>query len=428
MSQPSLTDAQLAEALDYYARFGSQAAAAAALGVARSTFENRLREARRRQALRGETGGPPIPEIGRPPEGFVVSRNSATYDADGNLVRQSVRTQRDAGEPYEVPPGHAVKGESALLDPDGRVLAKWVKTREAGGGDALVEALRQAFAEHADAGPLVPAPAEAADDLLTVYPVPDLHLGMYAWAPETGADYDVKIAVGAALTALRTLVAQSHPSARAVILGLGDYFHSNDAKAVTPESGHRLDVDGRWARVFSAGARLATLMVETVARKHDQVEVVFLPGNHDPDAAISLRVALGLFYRRNPRITVNQQPGIAWFHRFGRVLLGATHGHTMKPDKMAMMLAADRPQDWGETEYRHMFFGHIHHERALEVGPVRVESFSSPAARDAWNTAGGYRAGRALGAITFHRDFGEIGRHRVHVGTTRPRVRVRAVS
>jgi hypothetical protein len=87
----------------------------------------------------------------------------------------------------------------------------------------------------------------------------------------------------------------------------------------------------------------------------------------------------------------------------------------MKPERMAMVLATDRAKDWGETEYRHMFFGHVHHERAIEVGTVRIESFSTPAAKDAWTAAGGYRSGRAMSAITFHKDRGEIGRHRVNI-------------
>jgi hypothetical protein len=81
-----------------------------------------------------------------------------------------------------------------------------------------------------------------------------------------------------------------------------------------------------------------------------------------------------------------------------------------------MMLAADRPQDWGATTYRHMFFGHVHHEHAREVGPVRVESFQAPAARDAWATQAGFRSGRSLSAITFCQQRGEIGRHRVNIG------------
>ncbi len=42
MGNPGLTDAQISEAGEYYARFGSEAKAAHALGISRSTFQNRL--------------------------------------------------------------------------------------------------------------------------------------------------------------------------------------------------------------------------------------------------------------------------------------------------------------------------------------------------------------------------------------------------
>ncbi|MGE8128499.1 hypothetical protein ACQKQD_16110 [Methylobacterium sp. NPDC080182] len=114
-------------------------------------------------------------------------------------------------------------------------------------------------------------------------------------------------------------------------------------------------------------------------------------------------------------MTVAGAPGDHWFRRFGKCLLGATHGHTMKPQQMAMMLATDRARDWGETDHRHMFFGHIHHETAKECGPVRVESFSSPAGKDVHAAAGGYRSSRALNAVTFHAEDGEVCRHRVNI-------------
>ena len=299
------------------------------------------------------------------------------------------------------------------LDPDGRLLAKWVKTRE-GAGEGLVDALRETFAEYRGASGLIPAPTDIDDDLLTIYPLPDLHLGMYAWADEGGADYDVKIAVAQAMKSIDYLVQQSRPSRRAVVLGLGDYFHANDAKNVTPGSGHLLDVDGRWPKVFGAGARLATAIVNAVAQKHQDVEVVFLPGNHDPDAATSLTVALDLFYDGNPRIQVCKKPGVFWYRRHGLCLLGATHGHTMKPDRMAMAMAEDCAEDWGETKYRHMFFGHIHHESMKAVASVRCESFTTPAPRDGWNHASGYRSTRSQSALTFHAEFGERGRHMIN--------------
>jgi hypothetical protein len=401
-------------------KYPSLAAAAIALGVSLGTLKSQLHAAEvrglwrspRRRAMSGETQAPPVPPAALPPEGFVITSNSSTFDKDGALVRQSIRSQPDSGDVFEVPAGHVVKGESALLDPDGRIMARWVKTRE-GAGEGLVDALRATFAEFDGACAPVPAPEDTEDDILTVYPLPDLHFGMYAWAPETGADYDTTIAAEVAQRTIGELVRQSRPSRQAVLLGLGDYFHANDHKAATPASGNRLDVDTRWAAVFAAGARLATELVHLIAQKHDDVEVVFLPGNHDPDAAICLTVALKLFYSRTPRIHVHDGPGLIWYRRFGKTLIGATHGHTMKPAVMGALMASDRPKDWGATEHRHFLFGHVHKRTSEDVGGVLVESLSAATARDAWTAGAGYRSGRMLAAVTYHRERGEIGRHRV---------------
>jgi hypothetical protein len=426
MAHPRLAEEVMRDVLELVAAHnGNVSAAAAARGISRETLKGQHYKARQWQAARGEIGGPPIPEIGRPAEGFEVVANNAQYDGDGNLKSQSVRTRRAAGGEYEIPAGHTVKGESALLDADGRLMARWVKTKE-GGGEGLVEALKAAFAEHDGAAGILPEPEASDDDLLTVYPVPDLHLGMRSWKDETGADYDVKIAVKTASKSVETLVSQSRPSRNAVVLILGDFFHQNDSKNVTPGSGHQLDVDGRWPAVYLAGAKLVISIVESVARKHANVELAIRPGNHDADAAVTLSVALGLYYSENPRITVNMTPGITWYRRFGNVLLGGHHGHTMKADRAAMAMAVDRSEDWGQTQHRHIFSGHLHHEVANEVGGVRIETMSSPAARDAWNAASGYRSNRALSAVTFHALHGEIGRHRVNIAGDWARVRAAA--
>jgi hypothetical protein len=381
----------------------------------------------RAQTLSGEIAAPPLPDAAKPAPGFAVVRNSAQYDANGDIKAQWVGTKRAPGDAYEVPQGHLIKGESALTDPDGRTIVRWVKTAQGPADGALIPALREAFAEWTGrAPPLLPV-EEADRNLLTIYPIADLHLGLYAWGAETGDDYDLKIAVDNALRSMAALVAQSRPSKRAILLGLGDYFHANDSKALTPKSGNRLDVDGRWQKVVRAGADLALGMIALVAAKHQQVDVVMLPGNHDVDAAPGLTVALSLYYAGQPSIRVWEKPAKCWFERFGKCLFGATHGDTMKPAQMAMVLAEDRPEDWGRTTHRHFFFGHIHHESAKEIGSVRCESFSSPAGKDAYASAAGYRSSRAFSAITYHALDGEIGRHRVRV-FGRPRIAVRAGS
>jgi hypothetical protein len=362
----------------------------------------------KRAALRGELGTKPVLP------GFEIKKTSAQLDADGEVQKEWVQQiPAPALDSFEMPEGHIVKGVSALVDQDGRVRAQWIKTREDPVAANIAEALRDTLANFS--APAIIPPQHSDAELLTVYALPDLHLGMLSWGKETGESYDLEIASKLIREMVGDLVAQSRPSQRAIVLGLGDYFHNNDANNATPRSKHTLDVDGRWPKILRAGAQIAVDLTHLVAAKHELVDVRWLPGNHDPDAAIALTVAMSLFFRNDSRINVIEDPGLHWYHRHGEVLLGATHGHTMRPEAMALMLAADRPQDWGMSKFRHFFFGHIHHESAKEVGAVRVESFASPAAKDGYAHAGGWRSGRALTAITFHATRGEVGRHRVNV-------------
>jgi hypothetical protein len=155
--------------------------------------------------------------------------------------------------------------------------------------------------------------------------------------------------------------------------------------------------------------------IEMALAKHDHVLVVNIPGNHDPHASVALTVALGAFYANNPRVTVDQNPNEIWFHRFGQTLMGAAHGHKIKPERMGMAMATMCREDWGKTKYHWFLFGHIHHETVKEVGDVRCESFRTLAANDAYHHAAGYVAGKSLVSVTLHVEDGEIGRHKVNI-------------
>lgn len=404
--QPPLTDEQCVEAVEAVARnHGSLKRAALELGINYHTFKKRVEKAAKRGFYK--TNGV-LP-------GFVISRVSTTHDAQGAVRARSITQKPEPGGRFIVPPGHRVKGVSALVDPDGNVSAQWVKTREDEGDSlAFAAALREAI-EGATVPPIAEPPPDCENDLLTVYILPDLHLGMRAFKKEAGENYDLAIASEMARREIGRLVSMSPRSKHAALLFLGDFFHQNDQTNTTPASKHQLDVDGRWRHVYNVGARLAIGLARAVAEKHEHVEVAVLPGNHDEDAAKTLAVALDIQFEGHDRLSVYDSHSEHWFRRFGQCLLGGTHGHRMKPDRMAMMLATDRAEDWGLTKHRHLFFGHVHHESAKEVGPVRVESFSSPAAKDAYAASGGYRSSRALNAITFHAERGEVCRHRVNI-------------
>jgi hypothetical protein len=398
------------ELLAAVALHGTKAAAARALGMPSSTLRTALLRSIDRQLVEEA-----VPPTGLPTQGFVVKKHSITYGKQGEVTGQSIATAAAPGETPMPIPGHVIKGESYLTDADGKLLVKWTKTREGAIGAGLVEALQAAFEKFEGAAPLPAAPVLSLEQFHTIYPLVDLHLGMYSWGRETGDDYDVSIAIERARNAYQELIAGSLPSKTATLLNLGDFLHTNDQKNVTPGSGHQLDVDGRFPSVLEAGADLLLEITDLLLQKHEHVELVMLPGNHDPEVAVALRVALQLYYRKNDRVTVHNAPGLAWYRRFGKNLWGATHGHTIKQSALAGMMACDRPQDWGHSEYRAYFTGHIHHERAVEHAGVRVESFQTLASRDAYATNGGWRSGHSVQAISYHHDGGEHGRSRVNV-------------
>jgi predicted phosphodiesterase len=256
---------------------------------------------------------------------------------------------------------------------------------------------------------------------MQVYPIADPHIGMLSWAPETGESNDLRIGVDRVENGIGRLISLAPPAEVAAIVNTGDFFHMDDQRNATPASGHQLDVDGRAHKVKRAGVQLLRRAIDFALQKHRRVIVKNLKGNHDPESAAWLNIALGLFYSNEPRVEIDLDDGNndIWLHLFGANYIGATHGHTMKPERMAMVMADDRPDYWGASKYRWMIFGHIHHETVKEVGSVRCESFRQPVPKDAYAHSHGYRAGNSMSSVTLHREAGEIGRHKINFAPVR---------
>jgi len=81
-------------------------------------------------------------------------------------------------------------------------------------------------------------PRRTQADVLAAYPIFDPHFGLYAWAPETGENYDIDEAERRVTEAADRLV-YAMPAADEALIALGgDIYHINDESAATPASGH----------------------------------------------------------------------------------------------------------------------------------------------------------------------------------------------
>lgn len=399
MPTPAISDEVLrATVAAYEGCERNQSRTASLLGLARDTVQNRLRRA----AERGLLG----PLEAQP--GYAV-KSMTTKAADGSIVK----FQKEAGPEYEPTSGLAIKGKTTWVNAEGRVTQQVVMERSSANQAAVLSAaIRDEFSQYKGYAKLVRPPEETNADLCNYYPIVDPHIGSMSHGRETGESNDLKIGIARVGGTLQRLIGESPPADTGVILNTGDFFHADDQRNVTPASGHQLDVDGRSHKVKWAGVNMLRTTIDLALQRHKRVIVKNLKGNHDPESALWLNIALGLFYANEERVEIDTEDANNdhFFHLFGVNYTGATHGHTMKPDRMYVMMAEDNPEYWNASLYRWCIFGHIHHETKKQIGSLICESFSQPVARDSFAHSHGYRSGSAMQSITLHKQDGESGR------------------
>ncbi len=398
----TLEEAQTAA--EAYALHGSYTRAAQFMGLSRTSFQRRIEHASRLGLMLSHPAAMP---------GFRVSQ--VTTGKDGAPV--SIQQRPDRGERFEIPAGQVLNELSTFVDPDRRIISQWIKTKGDRSGLDIVAAIKEAFKDYEWRAPIAAAPSETCDDLLTLIPANDWHVNLLTWSRETGQNWDLKIAERIIGQAIEDAIARSPASAIGVVLGGGDLLHADTNENRTAKSGNVLEADGRHQKGLEVAQRLKVRTIDAALARHGRVIVRILQGNHDEYTAVAIAYFLSAYYRREPRITVDLDASLFWWHRFGQVMLGATHGHTVKLKDMASIMAHRRAEDWGKTKFRYVHGFHIHHHSkyATEGGGVITESHQAPIPQDAWHFGAGYLSGRSVQTITYHKSYGEISRVRVAI-------------
>ncbi len=272
--------------------------------------------------------------------------------------------------------------------------------------EAVQDVLERAASIFADIpqAPPIPSPQQTATDLLTLYPLFDVHMGLHAWGEETGGDnYDLKLSVSDLHMAVGNVMALSPNSEEAILLIGGDFFHGDDNTNQTPKSRHPLHVDGRHFKVLDTGIEVIAATVERMASKHRRVTVRVLRGNHDEHSHMVLTLALAQRYREHTRIAVDKSPRDIFMYQWGKCLIAAHHGDKQRPERLAMVLAEICPF-WSASPFRTVFTGHRHSQKSEEFPGVVWEQARAFCPPDAYGAQ--FAPRRAMHAITFHKNSG----------------------
>ena len=237
----------------------------------------------------------------------------------------------------------------------------------------------------------------------------DLHLGKLAWYGETGENYDVKIARQRFLQTIETLILRASGFQYSRILfPVGSDFFNSDNMINTTTKGTQQDEDLRWQKTFQVGVRLLVDAINMLKQTGVPVDVVVIPGNHDFERSFYLGSYLEAWFNSDPMVQINNGASPRKYYKFGKVLLGLTHGGEEKETSLPMIMASDiesKPM-WSETIFHEWHLGHIHRKRNVnyaildrtrtvseELG-VTVRYLSSLTGTEEWHHKKGF-----IGAI-----------------------------
>lgn len=380
-------------------------------GITSAEHERRLEAVRRQQAL-----------------GFGwISRASRELQIERSTLGSWLKKNDVTGNGPEdqVADGFALKGYSEFTKTE-HGTPIWLKTVKA--EQDYYAAVIAAIEAREPKAITIPPPRLQTFDARDIVPwlnIGDAHIGMLAHEAESAANFDLKIAKAEILQAAFDLIDNAPDCETMVINDLGDGTHYENMRAVTERSGHELDADGRYYKMIDAYLDIMEAIIEKALHKARNVHLIINQGNHseknDYWAARHFRRMYSRLGETRLKVLANENPFIGY--RMGKTFVLIHHGHKAKPETLRQVMSTDYAIDWGESVFRYIDGGHIHHFSAKELGGAEWCSFNNLAPVDKHAHDGGWRSKQAMTLVLRSRSYGDLGRHKMPIEKVWDRIR-----
>lgn len=344
-----------------------------------------------------------------------------------------LKRQRD-DEKIETHPGGGVVVQKWLRTEEGTIHVKNAAVAE-NVADAQLQAFEELFERGAEMrADITPPPmAVPTGGSLAVLSIYDAHFGMKVDGNEVdGESQDLRIISEDFVNTASQLVSMSRIyDIERYCIPLGhDFSHVNqyDGKSLTTRAGTQQDTDSRLWKIHQAVCQAAITMIDKARSTGKPVDVVMVPGNHDPDENFKLGEFLRAYYRHDELVDITNTPTMNKYYGWESNAFCLTHGeHYMKKNGQSPILtfAAECPPDiWarGHQGGRYVLSGHLHARRAGQYTPTSdvteekgIVTYVLPGltATDDWHYRSGYRHSRAGTLQVFRREGGLVGHHEV---------------
>jgi hypothetical protein len=246
----------------------------------------------------------------------------------------------------------------------------------------------------------------------------DHHFSKLAWAAETGESYDLKIAEELFMNAVYDLLAKaSHLNIEKILLPLGQDLFNSDGMVPETTAGTRQDNDSRYTKTYTV---VSKILVNTInlLRKCADVDIVIVPSNHDYATMFYIGEYLDAWYRKDKHVNVNNAPISRKYYRYGKTLIGFTHGNEEKHDKLPLLMAREAQEEWAKVDFMQWHVGHLHKKRVTKYtdgdtfNGVEVKILPSLTSSDFWHHKKGYVKGNRMATgMVFDKEEGCIAEY-----------------
>jgi hypothetical protein len=297
------------------------------------------------------------------------------------------------------------------VEPLFQIKAFLERRRDVEEANRIIERLRLKAESHApEYPPAIIIPQSNSGNVVEISPV-DVHFGAQIWGQETGSDdYDLKIAERDYKTAFSSLIGRTdsyRPEKALLIFGHDQHNADNrqgSTEALTPQNN-----DGRYQKVIDISQDCTIWAIDTCLQHYGKVEIVMVPGNHDPLSVWHLGRVLKAWYHKVPQVSIDNSPNMKKYWEHGVNMLLLTHGNKGKLENYDKTMAAEKPRMWGRTKWREAHTGDKHHRRTIELPGATVRILPSLRPACAWSAENHFKSIRAAEAYVWSANEGLIG-------------------
>jgi len=164
----------------------------------------------------------------------------------------------------------------------------------------------------------------------------------------------------------------------------------------TTTKGTKQENLGTYHQSFESICNHELNMINMLLAYSDDVEILYVSGNHDEFAGWHLITWLKAYYHGTPNVRFDTSPRYRKYARYGKNALMFNHGDAIKPPKLANMFPIEFKNEWSNCDNYYIFTGDKHHEITMDFHGIMF--FQLPAlskAKSSWDDKQGHTCSKS---------------------------------